>query len=454
MINPELAPAWLLPPSDVNVLAEQLWPKGAYRNAVGELIVGEVNVVEVADVYGTALYLLDEAQFLNAAAAYRKAFTGWNVYYASKALLTRSVVRWVAAAGLNLDVCSGNELQLALDTGFEPGRIALHGNNKSSDELALAMNVGVAYIVVDAVEELDRIEQLIASGLPAPRVLIRVKTGVYAHTHEYIATAHEDQKFGFSLRTGEAYAALTRAHAIGLDVKGVHSHIGSQIFDTAGFIAAASRLLELAAQYSRTVGEQLTEICLGGGFGIAYTTADTPLALDELARELRTAVVSAATDLGIAPPQCAIEPGRGIVGRAGVALYRVGVVKHVELARGAVRMYVSVDGGMSDNPRPALYGADYSCVLANRNSSSPPVLARVVGRHCESGDILVRDTYLPNDIRAGDLIAVAAVGAYCRALSSNYNLMPRPAIVALRDGIARLIVRRETFTDLMATDVG
>jgi diaminopimelate decarboxylase len=413
-----------------------------------------VSATELVDTYDTPLYLLDDAEFQHQALMYRDAFDGYTVYYASKALLNRTVVRWVAKAGLGLDVCSGNELRLALEAEFDPARITLHGNNKSLDELVLACESGVGRIVVDCMDELLRIEKLISDGLSAPKLLLRVKTGVQAHTHEYIATAHEDQKFGFSLSSGAALEALQWARSKGLPLVGIHSHIGSQILKVSGFITAARRLLELLAEYRDTTGEQLPVLCLGGGFGIVYTPADTPLPPHDLAAALRAVLPNDCARLGLELPQLAIEPGRAIVGPCGVALYRVGVVKQVELESGGSRTYVAVDGGMSDNPRPALYGADYSCALANRASDAEPVLARVVGKHCESGDILVRDCYLPADVRPDDIIAIAAVGAYCRSLSSNYNMALRPPLVALRTGTARLIVRRETFADLMATDVG
>ena len=291
--------------------------------------------------------------------------------------------------------------------------------------------------------------------------MVRVTVGVEAHTHEFIATAHEDQKFGFSLAGGQAAEAVRRvlAHPESIDLRGLHSHIGSQIFDTSGFEVSARRLVGLHAEVAAEHGVHLPELDLGGGYGIAYTSEHTPLSPRTLADQLADLVrreLKAAGDgsSGTPAPRVSIEPGRAIVGPSTFTLYEVGTVKDVELGGGVRRTYVSVDGGMSDNIRTALYDADYSCTLASRSSGAAPRLARVVGRHCESGDIVVMDEYLPDDITAGDLIAVPGTGAYCRSMASQYNHTPRPPVIAVRDGRARVIVRRETVEDLLALDVG
>lgn len=285
--------------------------------------------------------------------------------------------------------------------------------------------------------------------------MVRVTAGVEAHTHEFIATAHEDQKFGFSISSGDAFEALARVLAEdSLDLRGLHSHIGSQIFDTSGWEVAARRVLALQARVASELGHVSPELDLGGGFGIAYTTQDDPAAPSVLAEQITNIVNRECAALGIEVPHLSIEPGRAIVGPSMCTVYTVGTVKEVALDGGATRTYVSIDGGMSDNPRPSLYDADYSCTLASRVSSTKPVLARVVGKHCESGDIVVKDEFLPGDIAPGDLVAVPATGAYGRSMASNYNHALRPPVVAVKDGSWRVIVRRETEADLLATDMG
>jgi diaminopimelate decarboxylase len=292
------------------------------------------------------------------------------------------------------------------------------------------------------------------TGLTA-RVMVRVTAGVEAHTHEYIATAHEDQKFGFSITSGDAFEAVRQiTDAPGLELLGLHSHIGSQIFDSSGFEVAARRVLALHARVSEELSVTMPEMDLGGGFGIAYTTQDDPSDPAQLATEMRKIVEHECRALGVAEPRLSIEPGRAIVGPSMCTVYTVGTVKPVTLDAGAVRTYVSVDGGMSDNIRTALYDADYSCTLANRRSDAPPVLTRVVGKHCEAGDIVVRDEFLPADVAPGDLVAVPGTGAYCRSMASNYNHALRPPVIAVRDGEARVLLRRETEDDLLATDLG
>jgi diaminopimelate decarboxylase len=448
-------PSWLRPPSDVNELVPLLWSTTARKNEDGALEVGGVDLRDLVAEHGSPAYVLDEADFRSRARAFREAFGEYDVYYAGKAFLCTTVARWVAEEGLSLDVCSPGELTVALRAGFDPARIGHHGNNKSVSELRKAVEAGVGRIVVDSFGEIDRLISVTADTGRTARVMVRVTAGVEAHTHEYIATAHEDQKFGFSIASGDALEAVRRVQdAPGLDLLGLHSHIGSQIFDTSGFEVAARRVLTLHAQVSSELGVTLPELDLGGGFGIAYTSEHDPLAPATLAQELAGMVRRECAALGVPVPRVSVEPGRAIAGPSTLTLYEVGTVKDVLLDHGARRRYVAVDGGMSDNIRTALYDADYSCTLASRASAAPPVLARVVGKHCESGDVVVRDEFLPGDVGRGDLLAVPGTGAYCRSMASTYNHVPRPPVVAVRDGRARVIVRRETEDDLLALDAG
>ena len=446
-------PAWLRPPSDPNALVGHLWSQTAHK-VDGELHVGGLSVPELVANVNTPAYVLDEDDFRARARAFRDAFSAYDVFYAGKAFLCTEVARWVHEEGLCLDVCSGGELTVALRAGFDPARIGYHGNNKSLMALRRAVSVGVGRIIVDSFDEIDRLASLAAEGL-VPRVMVRVTAGVEAHTHEYIATAHEDQKFGFSITAGDAFEAVRRLQeAPGIELLGLHSHIGSQIFDSSGFEVAARRVLALQARVSDELGVTLPEMDLGGGFGIAYTTQDDPSDPAQLATEMSKIVEHECRALGIPEPRLSIEPGRAIVGPSMCTVYTVGTVKKVQLDGGAVRTYVSVDGGMSDNIRTALYDADYSCTLANRASDAAPVLSRVVGSHCEAGDVVVKAEFLPGDVAAGDLVAVPGTGAYCRSMASNYNHFLRPPVVAVRDGVARVVVRRETEDDLLATDMG
>jgi diaminopimelate decarboxylase len=457
-----VVPAWLRPPADVNELLPQLWPRTVRRGPAGALEVGGVDVRDLAAEFGTPAYVLDEADFRGRAAEFRDAFaaafaglSGADVYYAGKAFLCSAVARWIAADGLRLDTCSGGELAVALRGGMPPAHIAMHGNNKSDAELDRALRVGIGRIVIDSVAEIDRVAAVAGRlGVRAP-VLLRVTVGVEAHTHEYIATAHEDQKFGISLAAGAAADAAQRVLARPeLELRGLHSHIGSQIFDTGGFEVSVRRLLGLHARVARERGLALPELGLGGGFGIAYTSEHDPLPPAELAASLAAIVGAECRALGVAVPRVCVEPGRAIAGPSTFTLYTAGTMKDVALEHGMVRRYAAVDGGMSDNIRTALYDADYSCTLASRESPAQPALTRVVGRHCESGDIVVKDEFLPSDLAAGDLLAVPGTGAYCRSMASQYNHVPRPPVIAVRDGAARPIVRRETVEDLLALDVG
>lgn len=450
-----VAPVWLVKPTDLNVLADGLWSDTVVRNEDGELHIGGKPVTGILAEAGSPTYVIDEVDFRGRALSWKRAFEGWNVYYAAKSFLCSTVARWIDGEGLNLDVSSLGELTVALRAGFDPARIALHGNNKSEAELRLALASGVGRIVVDSADEISRLERLTRELGVRAHVLIRVTTGVEAHTHEYIATAHEDQKFGFSITGGAALVAMVRCyHSPDIELVGIHSHIGSQIFDTHGFEVAARRTLKLIAQFKEATGVTLPELDLGGGFGIAYTIDDTPATADDLARGLKEIVEHECRAFGLEVPTLSVEPGRAISGPPGTALYTVGTVKTVEIGGGQSRLYVSVDGGMSDNIRPALYAAEYSATLANRASDAPGVLSRVVGLHCEGGDILVRDVFLPADIRPGDVIAVPASGAYSRSMASNYNYTPRPGVVAVCDGTLSTLVRRETLDDLLALDAG
>jgi diaminopimelate decarboxylase len=446
-------PAWLSAPDDPNELVPALWPSGAAKDPDGVLAVGGVRVTDLAAEFGTPLLVVDENDFRMRARAFRDAFADMGVYYAGKAFLTLASARWAADEGLGVDVCTGGELLVALRAGVDPTMIGFHGNNKSVAELSRAVDVGVGRIIVDSEVELERLGAVADERGVRVEVLIRVTAGVEAHTHEYIATAHEDQKFGFSIADGQARAAADQAAQMSsLELVGLHSHIGSQIFDTAGFEVAARRVLGIYAE-CQEAGYPVRELNLGGGFGIAYTTQDDPADPATLAAEMRAIVDHECRALGIDAPRLSVEPGRAIAGPAGLTLYEVGTVKRVELDAGAERLYVSVDGGMSDNIRTALYDADFSCTIASRRSAAPAALVRVVGKHCESGDIVVKDEFLPGDVRPGDLVAVPGTGAYCRALSSTYNHVPRAAVVAVRSGSARLIVRRETEEDLLRLDV-
>ncbi|MFL6153256.1 MAG: diaminopimelate decarboxylase [Ornithinibacter sp.] len=459
-------PLYLPFPADVMELLPQLWPRTVDRDEEGRLTVGGVDVLTLAREHGTAAYVLDEDDFRSRAKEFRDGFAsafeplaGADVYYAGKAFLCTAVARWVADEGLHLDVCTGGELAVARRAQFPPARIGFHGNNKTTAEIREALAYGVGRIVVDSFHEIDRVAAVAAElGVVAP-VMVRVTVGVEAHTHEFIATGHEDQKFGFSLAGGQALEAAGRllARPDVFDLRGLHSHIGSQIFDTGGFEMAAHRLVGLHAVIADELGHDCPELDLGGGFGIAYTSQHTPLSVATLAQEMAGIVereLKAVGDGGTAHlPRVSVEPGRAIVGPSTFTLYEVGTVKPVELGGGATRTYVSVDGGMSDNARPALYEADYSCILASRRSEAGPRLSRVVGRHCESGDIVVLDEYLPADLEPGDLLAVPGTGAYCRSLSSQYNHTPRPPVVAVRGGHSRVLVRRETIEDLLALDV-
>lgn len=456
MKNP-LQPDWLVAQKDLDA---KIWSKTARRNKAGALEVGSVPVAELVRKFGSPLYVVDEEDFGLRLTAVKKAFaeaaskhgTQVKLYYASKALLTTEVIRWVIDAGYAVDVSTGGELAVTLAAGASGEKIGLHGNNKSLVEIGRAVSADVSAIVIDSEIEIERIASVAGAQDKVQPVRLRVNTGVQAHTHEYLATASEDQKFGVAMSEVESLVAKIREHNH-LKFLGLHAHIGSQIFSPDGFVESANRLLEL---HARLISDgDVPELNLGGGFGIAYTQADKPLAIKEMADRIVSAVAAKCQELQIAIPKLAFEPGRVIAGPAGMTVYTVGTTKPVKLEEaGASRLYVSVDGGMSDNARPALYEAEYSVALASRNSEKSQQLVRIVGKHCESGDIVVRHGLLPQDVGVNDLLAVPATGAYCFSLSSNYNFVPRPAMVAVKSGEARLLVRAETEQDLLARDTG
>ncbi|MCT2021135.1 diaminopimelate decarboxylase [Kocuria marina] len=466
-----LAPAWLQVPADPAALDPVVFTSQYARDDTGCVTVDSVPVTEIAARHGSPSYVVSERTFRDRARGFREAFEAalnplgveLEVYYASKALLNTAVARWATEEGLNIDTASGGELAVALAAGVAPGRIALHGNNKSAEELDRALEVGVGRIVVDSLAEIELVARLARDrGTRAP-VMIRVTPGVHASTHEFIATAHEDQKFGLSLnpvQEGEDSPALVAVAACvhasdALDLRGLHCHIGSQIFAAEGFGQAAERVFALRETVAERWDVTLPEIDLGGGHGVAYTAADSPREVAAIAADLAPLLTSVLESSDLPTPHLSFEPGRFIAGPSGCTVYTVGTVKTVTVSPGVQRRYVSVDGGMSDNARPVLYDADYTAVLANRVSEESPVLSRVVGKHCESGDIVVKDVYLPGDVTAGDLLVVPVTGAYCWSLSSNYNWLPRPGIVAVApDGATREIVRRESLTDLLARDTG
>ncbi|MFV1365240.1 diaminopimelate decarboxylase [Mycolicibacterium elephantis] len=446
-------------PDELFRLAPNVWPRNAVRGADGVVSIAGVPVTDIAAQFGTPVFVIDEDDFRSRCREMAAAFGGGeNVRYAAKAFLCTEIARWVDEEGLALDVASGGELAVALHAGFPAERIALHGNNKSIDELTAAVKAGVGHVVVDSMIEIDRLDEIAGAAGVVQDVLVRVTVGVEAHTHEFISTAHEDQKFGLSLATGAAMEAVRRVFATDhLRLVGLHSHIGSQIFDVAGFELAAHRVIgllrDVVAEFGVDKTSQMSTVDLGGGLGISYLPHDDPPPVAELAAKLSAIVRDESAAVGLPTPRLVVEPGRAIAGPGTITLYRVGTVKDVAVASDKYRRYVSVDGGMSDNIRTSLYDAEYDARLVSRTSDTTPILGRIVGKHCESGDIVVRDTWVPDDIEPGDLLGVAATGAYCYSMSSRYNLIGRPAVVAVRDGRARLILRRETVDDLLSLEV-
>nr|WP_018017843.1 diaminopimelate decarboxylase [Corynebacterium capitovis] len=441
--------------SAFNELPAHVWPRGAARQEDGVVTVAGVPLPEIAEEFGTPVMVVDEDDFRSRCRDMAEAFGApENVHYASKAFLTRRIASWVDEEGLSLDVASENELRIALAAGFPAERITVHGNNKSDGFLTLCLESGVGHVVVDSHAELERLEELAALSGTIQDVFVRVKPGVDAHTHEFIATSHEDQKFGMSLASGSAYqAAVDAIAAAHLELTGLHCHVGSQVFDAEGFKLAAERVLRLYRAIWENTGVALDYLDLGGGYGIAYTPAEQALDVRGVAADLLAAVRSAAADLGIEAPTVVVEPGRAIAGPSTVTVYTAGIVKDVHTSDTETRRYIAVDGGMSDNVRPALYAAEYDGRMVNRFTDGEDTATRLVGSHCESGDILIYDATWPDDIVSGDLIALPATGAYCYSMSSNYNSFARPAVVSVRAGRVSPMIRRETVEDILAREV-
>ncbi|MFZ4239376.1 diaminopimelate decarboxylase [Streptomyces murinus] len=429
--------------------ALSVWPASTTEPRAGDLAVGGVPLAEVADRFGTPVYVLDEAEVRDRCRTYRHAFPDAEVLYAAKAFLCRAMARWMEEEGLGLDVCSAGELELAVTTGFPPERIVLHGNAKTPRDLEAALRLGVGRVVIDSPSEIARLAAAVGPD-GQQKVMVRVVPGISAGGHDKIRTGTEDQKFGLSIRDGYALHALTRIlDQPNLELTGLHCHLGSQITGVKPYLTAVRRMVGLMARLYGQYGVVLPELDLGGGHGIAYRPGEQALDLTALARKVRAELADACASAGLPVPRLIIEPGRAIAGPAGIALYRVLSVKHT-----GEHVFVAVDGGMSDNPRPALYGVRYAPRLIGRRSAADPVRTRVVGRHCEAGDVLAADAELPSDIRPGDLLAVPVAGAYHLSMASGYNLVGRPPVVAVRDGRARLLVRRESLEDIRRRDVG
>ncbi|MEV7286287.1 diaminopimelate decarboxylase [Streptomyces sp. NPDC093252] len=428
--------------------ARSVWPAATTEPRPGEVTVGGVGLTEIADRFGTPVYVLDEAEVRDRCRTYTHAFPDTEILYAAKAFLCRAMVHWVADEGLGLDVCSAGELELAVTTGFPADRIVLHGNAKTPRDLESALRLGVGRIVIDSPSEIARLAAAVGPD-GHQRVMVRVVPGISAGGHEKIRTGTEDQKFGLSISDGYAQHAIARIlDQPQLELTGLHCHLGSQITGVKPYLAAVRRLVGLMAALHRQHGVTLPELDLGGGHGIAYRPGEPALDLTALARRVRAELTGACTAAGLPVPRLIIEPGRAIAGPAGIALYHVVAVKHT-----GSHTYVAVDGGMSDNPRPALYGVRYAPRLIGR-AGGAAVPVTVVGRHCEAGDVLAADIELPGDIRPGDLLAVPVAGAYHLSMASGYNMVGRPPVVAVRDGRARVLVRRESVGDMWVRDVG
>ncbi len=426
----------------------------------GELVIGGCRASALAKEFGTPLFVIDEGDFKSRINGWKNALnsnfgeSAGEVYYASKSFVSVEVAKWIAEAGIGIDVCTGGELAVALAAKFPANRIEVHGNNKSEEEIRVAIEVGVAKIVVDSMQEIERVDRLAKAANKVQKVLLRITPGVEAHTHEAISTAHEDVKFGFSIASGAAWKAiLATESASNLSLEGLHCHIGSQIFENEGFILATTKLLELSAKIRDEFKRELSELDLGGGYGIAYLAGDKTFDPNQVMAALAQLVKSECNRHNLKVPKISIEPGRAIAGPSTTTLYEVGTTKDVELDGGKTRRYIAVDGGMSDNIRPGLYGAKYSAILANRTSSATAITSRLVGKHCETGDIIIRDIDLPSDIAPGDILAIPATGAYGRSMASNYNHMMKPPVISVANGAARTILRRETEADLLALDV-
>ena len=436
-----------------------MWSKNSSLDS-GVLTLAGIPAAQLAKDFGTPTFFLDEDAFRTRATSWQEGLQNefgphaGEVFYAAKSFICTAVAQWIADIGIGIDVCTGGELAVALAGGIEPKKIEVHGNNKSVSEIDRAVSVGVKTIVIDSLYEIERVAAAAKKYKVTQAVLIRLTPGIEAHTHESISTAHEDVKFGFSIASGAAWVAVQEiAKHPELELRGVHSHIGSQIFGTEPFEIAAERLIGFLAKYRDEYARELPELDLGGGYGIAYVAGEVTVEPRDVLPALRAAVEKNCNVHSLAIPSISIEPGRNIVGPTMFTLYEVGTVKDVVLEDSSIRKYVSVDGGMSDNARTALYGAEYTAVIAQRKSSAPLTQTRIVGKHCETGDIIIRDIQMPSDVVPGDLIATPATGAYGRSMASNYNHVPRPPVVAVKDGKARVIVRRENEADLLALDV-
>ncbi len=427
-----------------------LLPASATTDATGRVSIAGVDLASLAARFGTPVYVYDEDDMRERCRAYRRAF-GDGVAYASKAFLCVAMARLVRDEGMHIDVATGGELHVALAAAFPPDRIVFHGNNKSESELRSALEVGVGRIVVDSADELLRLESLVGSGLPAPQVQIRVTPGVEAHTHEFIETGTEDSKFGFGLDSGAALAAVKRVVERGLlRFAGIHCHIGSQVFRLDSFELAVAKMVGLVGAIETETGSTVDELNIGGGLGVRYLSDDAPPTIEEYATATRDSIAKALAEAGVrSRPRLLTEPGRSIAAPAGITLYTVGTVKIID----GIRTYVAVDGGMSDNLRPVTYGARYETFLPARVSADRSALVTIAGKHCEQGDIVVRDTLVPTDLAIGEVLATPVTGAYCHSMASNYNKVTRPAVVFVRDGVAREVVRRETEADLVRLDV-
>ena len=422
-------------------LPPNLLPLTSRVSDEGRLAVGGVDLLDLATEHGTPLFVYDEEHLRRRCREAVAAF-GDGVAYAAKAFLCRAMAALAHEEGMCIDVATGGEMHVALAAGVPADRLVLHGNNKSTDELVAALDAGAGRIVVDSFDEIDRLERLVSTGRSTrrPEVLLRITPGIEAHTHEYVRTGQDDSKFGFTVATGMAAEAARRLReSASVDLVGVHAHIGSQIFLLASFVKA----VEVIADFF--VPLELTELCLGGGLGVAYVEGEEAPTIQQWAETVRSACTSSGIPAGT---RVTAEPGRAVVAAAGLTLYRVGTVKDLP----GIRTYVSVDGGMSDNPRPVLYGSGYEAFLPRAASAERSFLATVVGKHCESGDVVVRDARLPADLAVGDVLATPVTGAYGHSMASNYNKVPRAPVVFVRDGVARVVVRRETYEDLLRLD--
>ena len=424
----------------------------------GELSIAGCSAENIVKEFGSPIFVLDEADFYLRTKAWKTAleqsFGGGQLYYAAKSFICVEVARWLKELKVGLDVCTQGELATALAANFPAADIEFHGNNKSEAEISFAIKSSVGTIVIDSFDELSRVAKIANQEGRIQKVYLRLTPGVDTHTHEFISTAHEDVKFGFSIASGDAQIAIDKCMAEkSLNLAGIHCHIGSQIFEVESFKLAAKRLIAVLAAVRDKYSKELPELNIGGGYGISYTNNETAISpfqvIPAIAQEIKDECAKAKLSI----PKISIEPGRAIVGPTTTTIYLVGTTKLVKLEDGSTRKYISVDGGMSDNIRPALYGATYSAFLANRSSSEKSISSRIVGKHCESGDILIPEIELPADIKAGDLLAIPATGAYGRSMASNYNHMPRPSVIAVKDGQGREILRRENEADLLNLDV-